>query len=134
MKKKAIPKDRRMVLLYRLQQVGVLESLSLSQLGDILHVSRPILLRDLMDLEKAEAEFQELMKARPWEQGGGSGARRTPEVDEAQVAENIEEIKRLTRDGMMWLQNMSGLAVHSHWAEEDDGGGELGSRESREEE
>ena len=126
MTEKAISKERRMYLLYRMQQVGVLDTMSLRQLGQVLCVSRTVLLRDLMDLEKAEAEFQTLMKARPWQQEGDGSSPSDPPDAEEQASEDIESLKRLVRDGMVWLQNMSGLAVQSALYEESEGqtGGE----------
>ena len=98
MEKTTRPKARRLVLLYRLRMAGVLENLTLRQIGGILEVSRATLLRDLRDLDTAEAEFRELMEAQPWKQWAPPGSARGRD-------EEVEAIKRLTRDGLVWLRN-----------------------------
>lgn len=98
MEKTARPKSRRLILLYRLRLAGVLEDLTLRQIGELLGVSRATVLGDLRDLDLAEAEFRQLMEAQPWKEW--VAPKRLQNVDE-----EIEALKRLTRDGLVWLQN-----------------------------
>ena len=90
---------RRLVLLYRLRMAGVLENLTLRQIGKILGVSRATLLLDLHDLDEADDEFRRLMEAQPWRQWAAGS------IEEKESDEQIEAIKRLMRDGLVWLRN-----------------------------
>lgn len=94
------PRARRLVLLYRLRMAGVLEKLTLRQIGTILGVRRSALLKDLQELDEAEVEFQQMMDAEPWKEY-------IPAVDSTLVAEDeeIKALKRLMRDGLIWLEN-----------------------------
>ena len=91
------PRARRMVLLYRLRLAGVLGNLTLREIGEILGISRATLLNDFRDLDRAEDEFRELMEAEPWKEYESF------EVEE--IDDEIELLKRLTRDGLVWLRH-----------------------------
>jgi hypothetical protein len=77
---------------------GVLEPLTLYQIGSIMGISRATLLRDFQELDVAEEEFQRLMEERPWKQWMSSAA-------PVEGDDEIKTLKRLTRDGLVWLQN-----------------------------
>jgi hypothetical protein len=98
MEKAATPRARRLILLYRLRMAGVLEPLTLHQIGKIMGISRAALLRDFRELDVAEEEFRKLMEDQPWKQWMSPAA-------SAEVDEEIKTLKRLTRDGLVWLQN-----------------------------
>jgi hypothetical protein len=93
------PKARRLVLLYRLRMAGVLEKLTLRQIGQMLGVSRATLISDLRDLDKLEGEFRDLLEAEPWKELAPEASPSDWEEDE------VETLKRLTRDGLVWLEN-----------------------------
>jgi hypothetical protein len=64
-------KARRLVLMYRLRVAGVLEQLTLRQIGKITGVTRATVLRNLQELDAAEAS-----SGRSWRQSRGSNASR----------------------------------------------------------
>ena len=85
-----------MVLLYRLRLAGVLGNLTLREIGEILGISRATLLNDFRELDQAEEEFRALMMIEPWKEY---------ETFEEEVDDEIELLKRLTRDGLVWLRH-----------------------------
>jgi hypothetical protein len=85
-----------MVLLYRLRLAGVLGNLTLREIGEILGISRATLLNDFRELDQAEEEFRALMMTEPWKEY---------ETFEEEVDDEIELLKRLTRDGLVWLRH-----------------------------
>jgi hypothetical protein len=91
------PRARRMVLLYRLRLAGVLGNLTLREIGEILGISRATLLNDFRDLDRAEEEFRALMTLEPWKE--------YETFEEDEIDDEIEMLKRLTRDGLVWLRH-----------------------------
>lgn len=91
-------------MLYRLRLAGVLEDLTLREIGKVLGIGRATVVGDLRDLDAAEAEFQAMMEEQPWAQWSSSEAERD-------VDDEVEALKRLTRDGLVWLR---------HWVTPDD--------------
>ena len=91
------PRARRMVLLYRLRLAGVLGNLTLREIGEIIGVSRATLLNDFRDLDRAEEEFRALMMLEPWKE--------YESFEEEEIDDEIEMLKRLTRDGLVWLRH-----------------------------
>lgn len=97
MRQMKYPRGRRMVLLYRLRLAGVLGNLTLREIGEILGTSRATLLSDFRELDQAEAEFRALMMMEPWKE--------YESFEEEDFDDEIEILKRLTRDGLVWLRH-----------------------------
>ena len=108
-------RSRRLVLLYRLRMAGVLENLTLRQISRVMGVRRSALLKDLNDLDTAEEEFQDLLRYAPWTEFDSVAAKLK---EQKVVDEEVEALKRLVRDGLVWMENWVS-------AEENGGGGWL---------
>jgi hypothetical protein len=107
MESSTIPEAQRLVLLCRLRMAGVLDDLTLRQIGEILGIARVTLLQDLQALDAAEAIFHEWMETQPWKEWTPSLS--NPEATQKDDEEEAETIRRLVRDGLMWLENLAGV-------------------------
>jgi excisionase family DNA binding protein len=94
--KRTAHKAARMMLLFHLRQAGVLQDLSLEEIGQIAGVNRSTIHRDMQDMEAVEAEYHRLMAEQPW-------IRRTLTVDEfaERIGASSETIRCLIRDGLI---------------------------------
>ena len=104
-KQRTAKKAARMLLLLHLKDAGVLDDLTLQEIGDITGVDRSTIHRDFQDLPAVEAEYRQLMATQPW-------VRRTLTVDE--FAERIgvqpETVRSMIRDGLITASKAPGTA------------------------
>ena len=89
-------KSGRMLLLLHLREEGILDGLTLEEIGQVCEVNRSTILRDLRELDVVEAEYRHLMAVQPWIKR---------ELTVAEFAERInaqdETVRCLIRDGLV---------------------------------
>jgi excisionase family DNA binding protein len=66
MTKRTTSKGARLLLLRDLKTAGLLEGLTLQEIGDVIGHNRSTIMRDLRDLEHVEEEYRRIMAAQPW--------------------------------------------------------------------
>jgi excisionase family DNA binding protein len=92
---KPLRKAGRLLLLYRLQEIGALEGLTLQAVAERLGVNRSTVLRDLRDLDAVQAEYRRLAETLPWQ----------PALTVADAARALgarpETIRAMIRDGLL---------------------------------
>lgn len=96
MTKRTSTKAGRLMLLYHLRRDGVIDDLTLQEIGDALGVNRSTILRDLRDLDDVEAEYRHLMASQPWLQREFS----TAEVA-ASLGLSADTVRDLINDGAL---------------------------------
>jgi len=64
--KRTLTKAGRMTLLHHLRQDGLLEGLTLQEIGAVLGLNRSTIMRDLRELDAVEAEYRHIMATQPW--------------------------------------------------------------------
>jgi len=91
-----ITKAARLLLLWRLREDAVLVGQTLQAVGDILHVNRSTVLRDLRLLDQVQAEYERLLAAQPWTR------RELTALEFAQaIGASPETVRCMLRDGLI---------------------------------
>ncbi len=67
--KRALTKAGRLLVLLRLRQQGSLDGVTLQEIADQFGVNRSTIMRDLREIDQAEAEYQRIKNLQPWGQG-----------------------------------------------------------------
>jgi hypothetical protein len=108
--KRTTTKAGRLLLLHWLRDAGALNGLTLQAIGDALDVNRSTILRDMQELDLAEAEYQRLMFEQPW-------AERELTVHE--FAEAIgatgATVRGMLRDGLVQARKGPGKGAGGRW-------------------
>ena len=58
MAKRSVTKSGRLLVLLRLREQGLLDEMTLQEIGDVLGLNRSTIMRDLRELDAIEAEYQ----------------------------------------------------------------------------
>jgi excisionase family DNA binding protein len=104
MTKSTVSKGARLILLRDLRIANLLEGLTLQEIGDALGVNRSTILRDLRDLDAAEAEYRRLMATQPWLHRDLS----TTEFAELTGWEP-DTVRAMIRDGLIKVRDVDGF-------------------------
>jgi DNA-binding transcriptional MerR regulator len=96
MAKRTVSKGARLLLLRDLKAAGLLEGLTLQEIGDALGHNRSTIMRDLNDLEQVEREHERIMSRQPWLKR---------ELNTAEFAEALgwepETVRAMIREGLI---------------------------------
>lgn len=85
------------MLLLHLEGAGVLEDLTLEDIGNITGVNRSTIHRDLKELEGVKKEYCRLMTAQPWVK-----RELTPEEFAERIGVTGETVRCMLRDGLVY--------------------------------
>ncbi len=96
MSKRSLTKSGRLLVLLRLRDQGLLEEMTLQEVGDALGLNRSTILRDIRELDAIEAEYQRIMAIQPWLRRFYS----TSEFAE-EIGASAETVRRMCQDGLV---------------------------------
>jgi excisionase family DNA binding protein len=99
-----------MLMLIHLKTAGVLQNLTLEDIGQVTGVNRSTICRDFQELDAVEQEYHRLMAAQPW-------VPRELTVDDfaERIGVSAETIRYMIRDGLITATKRPGRSRAARW-------------------